>query len=152
MTIQKNALVSLELVLQDEQGRVIEENNEEIIYLHGGYGHLFAKLEEALEGKRVGDTFSVSLSPSEAFGEFNEALVFRELLSDLPSDISVGMELDSDEDDIIYHVLEIDETHALIDGNHTYAGVPLVAEGVVLEIEYASDEVIEEILKEHHHH
>ncbi|MHB0993077.1 MAG: FKBP-type peptidyl-prolyl cis-trans isomerase [Sulfurovum sp.] len=152
MTIQKNALVSLELVLQDEQGRVIEENNEEIIYLHGGYGHLFAKLEEALEGKRVGDTFSVSLSPSEAFGEFNEALVFRELLSDLPSDISVGMELDSDEDDIIYHVLEIDETHALIDGNHTYAGVPLVAEGVVLEIEYASDEVIEEILHGYHHH
>ena len=152
MTIQKNALVSLELVLRDEQGRVIEENNEEIIYLHGGYGHLFAKLEEALEGKRVGDVFSVSLSPSEAFGEFNESLVFREILSDLPSDIAVGMELDSDEDDIIYHVLEIDETHALIDGNHTYAGVPLVAEGVVLEIEYASDEVIQEILKEHHHH
>ena len=152
MTIQKNALVSLELVLRDEQGRVIEENNEEIIYLHGGYGHLFAKLEEALEGKRVGDVFFVSLSPSEAFGEFNESLVFREILSDLPSDIAVGMELDSDEDDIIYHVLEIDETHALIDGNHTYAGVPLVAEGVVLEIEYASDEVIQEILKEHHHH
>lgn len=152
MTIQKNALVSLELVLRDEQGRVIEENNEEIIYLHGGYGHLFLKLEEGLEGKKVGDRFSITLSPSEAFGEFNEALVFRELLSDLPSDITVGMELDSDEDDIIYHVLEIDETHALIDGNHTYAGVPLVAEGVVLEIEYASDEVIEEILKENHHH
>ena len=152
MTIQKNALVSLELVLRDENGKVIEENNEEIIYLHGGYGHLFTKLEEGLEGKKVGDRFSIALSPSEAFGEFNEALVFRELLSDLPSDIAVGMELDSDEDDIIYHVLEIDETHALIDGNHTYAGVPLVAEGVVLEIEHASDEVIEEILKENHHH
>ena len=152
MTIQKNALVSLELVLRDEKGRVIEENGEEIIYLHGGYGHLFAKLEEGLEGKKVGDSFSIALSPSEAFGEFNQALVFRELLSDLPSDICVGMELDSDEDDIIYHVLEIDETHALIDGNHTYAGVPLVAHGVVLEIEPASDEVIAEILKDNHHH
>lgn len=152
MTVQKNTLVSLELVLRNEQGKVIEENGEEIIYLHGGYGHLFAKLEEELEGKRVGDTFSVSLSPSNAFGEFNQALIFRELLSDLPSDIAVGMELDSDEDDIIYHVLEIDETHALIDGNHTYAGVPLVAAGVVLEIEYASDDAIEEILKENHHH
>jgi len=152
MTIQKNALVSLELVLSDEHGRVIEENDEEIIYLHGGYGYLFQKLEEGLESKKVGDSFSIALSPSEAFGEFNEALVFRELLSDLPSDIAVGMELDSDEDDIIYHVLEIDETHALIDGNHTYAGVPLVAEGVVLEIEPASDEAIEEILHGHHHH
>ncbi len=152
MKIQKNALVSLELVLHDEKGRVIEENSEEIIYLHGGYGHLFQKLEEGLEGKKVGDSFSIALSPSEAFGEFNEALVFKEDLCDLPSDITVGMELDSDEDDIIYHVLQIDETTALIDGNHTYAGLPLVAEGVVLEIEYASDAVIAEILKDNHHH
>jgi FKBP-type peptidyl-prolyl cis-trans isomerase SlyD len=152
MKIQKNALVSLELTLSDEDGRVIEENTEETIYLHGGYGHLFQKLEEALEGKKIGDTFRVSLSSSEAFGEFSEELIFRELLSELPSDIEVGMELDSDEDDIIYHVLEVDETHALIDGNHTYAGVNLVAYGTVLEIEKATDVAIEEILKENHDH
>lgn len=52
MHIKKDALVSIDLELQDENGNTIEENDQEVIYLHGGYGHLFQKLEEALEGKK----------------------------------------------------------------------------------------------------
>jgi FKBP-type peptidyl-prolyl cis-trans isomerase SlyD len=44
MTIKKNALVSLSLTLSDENGNAIEENDEDIIYLHGGYGQIFKKL------------------------------------------------------------------------------------------------------------
>ncbi|HHS92385.1 MAG TPA: peptidylprolyl isomerase, partial [Campylobacterales bacterium] len=122
MKIQKNAMVSIELTLRDENGNVIEANDEALIYLHGGHGHLFQKLEDELEGKFVGDSFNVKLMPSEAFGEFRDDLVSKELLSDLPEDVEVGMEMDGEEEGIIYVVLEIDETHALVDGNHPYAG------------------------------
>jgi FKBP-type peptidyl-prolyl cis-trans isomerase SlyD len=151
MKIQKNAMVSIELTLSDENGNVIEENDEELLYLHGGYGHLFQKLEDELEGKEIGDTFSVKLAPSEAFGEIREDLVTQELLSDLPEEIEVGMEMDGEEEGIIYRVLEIGETHARVDGNHHYAGYAFIAEGKVMEIEYLDDATVTRVLEDYHH-
>ena len=152
MKVKKDALVSIRMTLSDEDGNIIENNEEEVIYLHGGYGHLFAKLEDTLESKTIGDTFSVKLSASESFGEFKEDLVSKELLSDLPEDIELGMELDGGVDGVIFQVIEIDKTHALIDGNHPYAGVNLLAHGEILEIEYLNDEAIAKILEDEHHH
>ncbi|CAA6802245.1 MAG: FKBP-type peptidyl-prolyl cis-trans isomerase SlyD (EC [uncultured Sulfurovum sp.] len=152
MKIQKNAMVSIDMTFKDENGNIVENNDEEIIYLHGGYGHLFTKLEDGLEGKTIGDTFNIDLSPEEAFGEFNEELVSKELLSDLPEDLEVGMELDGGLDGVIFSVLEMDDTHALVDGNHPYAGFSLVAEGKVLEIEYLDDETIAKVLEDDHQH
>jgi len=152
MTIKKNSMVSIDMTLSDENGNIIEENDQELIYLHGGYGHLFEKLEEKLEGKRIGDTFTVKLTPSEAFGDFSEDLISKELLSDLPEDVEVGMEMDGEEEDVIYTVLEIDKTHALVDGNHPYAGYTLIAEGKVLEIEHLDDATVQKVLEDDHHH
>jgi len=108
--VKKDALVSIRMTLKDEDGNIIEDNEEEIIYLHGGYGHLFAKLEDTLENKTIGDTFSIKLSAAEGFGEFKEELISRELLSDLPEDIEMGMELDGDVDGVIFQVIEMDKT------------------------------------------
>ena len=152
MQIKKDALVSIAIELQDENGNIIEENDQEVIYLHGGYGHLFQKLEEALEGKKIGDRFCVELAACEAFGEFDEALVLRESLDDLPPEVALGMELDAEEEGVVYRVVELDATHALVDGNHPYAGVSMIAKGEVREIEYLSPEAIEEILKDDYHH
>jgi FKBP-type peptidyl-prolyl cis-trans isomerase SlyD len=148
--IKKDAMVEISLTLSDENGTILEENDETIIYLHGGYGHLFAKLEEELEGKEVGYKYNLKLEPIDAFGEFREDLVSRELLSDLPEDVEVGMELDGEEEGIIYSVLELSETDALIDGNHPYAGYTLIAQGEVLEIEYIDEETVAKVLADEH--
>ncbi|MDQ1244226.1 MAG: FKBP-type peptidyl-prolyl cis-trans isomerase SlyD [Campylobacterota bacterium] len=50
--------------LEDEEGNIIDES-EEFMYLHGGYGQIFQKLEDALEGKKEGYTFCVELTPAE---------------------------------------------------------------------------------------
>lgn len=152
VNIQKNTMVSVSMVLKDENGNVIENNDEEIIYLHGGYGHMFQKIEDELESKTIGDTFNIKLSPTEAFGEFDESLVSKELLSDLPKDVEVGMELDGEVEGVIFSVLEMDETHALVDGNHPYAGYTLIADGKVLEIEHLDDETVTKILEDEHEH
>jgi len=156
MIIRKNALVSIELTLQDENGNKLEDENNEIIYLQGGYGHLFAKLEHELEGKKVGDKVYVALSAVDAFGEINENLITNELLSDLPMDIEIDSELNDETDGgtggVIYRIVEMNQTHALLDGNHPYAGMDFVVEANVLEIEYISDEAIAEILADNHHH
>jgi FKBP-type peptidyl-prolyl cis-trans isomerase SlyD len=65
------------------------------------------------------------LSASEAFGEFREDLVSRELLSDMPQDVEVGMELEGLVDGVlegvVFQVVEMYDTHALLDANHPYA-------------------------------
>ncbi|MDQ1325657.1 MAG: FKBP-type peptidyl-prolyl cis-trans isomerase SlyD [Campylobacterota bacterium] len=156
MVIAKNRLVALEYRLTDNEGNLLNENQEPIIYLHGGYGHIFKALEERLEGKAVGDTFCVTLSPQEAFGEYQEDLVASEALSELPEDLFVGMEVDgymedAPEDIIIYTVTQIYSDHAVLDANHPLAGISLTFEGSVDEIQEIDEKAIEEILEHHRH-
>jgi FKBP-type peptidyl-prolyl cis-trans isomerase SlyD len=149
--IKEKSLVSMSIKLEDEEGNVFDESDE-LIYLHGGYHQIFQKLEDELEGKKVGDTFHVALTPAEAFGEYKESLVLKELLEDLPEDISIGTELDGEEEGVVYVVESIDKEHAVLNANHPFAGVALIASGDILEIEQLSDEAIEEILKAEHEH
>jgi FKBP-type peptidyl-prolyl cis-trans isomerase SlyD len=149
--IKKNTLVSMLIKLEDEEGNIIDES-EELMYLHGGYNQIFKKLEDELEGKKVGDTFHVALTPAEAFGEYDETLVLKELLEDLPEDIHVGAELDSEEEGIVYVVESIDEEYAILNANHELAGIALVVSGKILEIEQLSDEAAEELLKAEDHY
>jgi FKBP-type peptidyl-prolyl cis-trans isomerase SlyD len=150
-TIKKNTLVSMQIKVEDENGNIFDESDE-LIYLHGGYNQIFQKLEDELEGKKVGDTFHVTLAPAEAFGEHKESLVVKELLEDLPEDIAVGMELDGEEEGVIYIVESINEEYVTLNANHEFAGIAMIAIGEILEIEHLSDEAVEEILKAEHHH
>lgn len=54
MKIAKNTVVSVAYKLSDAQGNVIEESDEPMVYLHGGYDGTFPKIEEALDGQEQG--------------------------------------------------------------------------------------------------
>lgn len=155
MTITKDCLVTVDYHINDTEGKILHEEEEPIIYLHGNYGHIFKVIEEILEGKSIGDTFKVTLSCEQAFGQYDPELVLTEDLSELPEGLSVGMEIDGymdedSEDVTIYMVSEIDGDKATLDGNHPLAGMDLVFEGTVLEIHEASKEEIHEILNHEH--
>lgn len=63
MKIAKDILVNIEYTLRDEEGNLLNEGEEELIYLHGGYGQIFAALERALEGKKRVSTSVLPLNP-----------------------------------------------------------------------------------------
>lgn len=156
MKIAKNALVHLEYRLSDADGVHLNPEEGELIYLHGGYGHIFAELENALEGKAINDTFKVTLSPEEAFGEHKEELLFEEQLSELPEDIFIGMELDgsddeSPEENIIYTITEINDDFATLNGNHPLAGKTLTFEGIITEVQELNAEEVRGILEHDAH-
>lgn len=148
--INKNTLVSISLKLADENGNILDESDE-VMYLHGGYKQIFQKLEDELEGKQVGDSFNLLLTPEEGFGKYKESLVAKESLSDLPEDIAVGMELEGD-DESVWVVESIEGNYATLNANHELAGVPLRVSGEILEMEHLSDEGVEEILNMEHEH
>lgn len=151
MKISKNRLVAISLKIEDDNGQLIDET-EELIYIHGDYGQIFQKLEDALDGQSVGYKFEMQLSPKEAFGEYDESLVIEEPFEELPEDVALGVELESEDKTIVWIVKELTDTGALLDGNHEFAGVPLKVSGEVLEIEQISEEGIQELLNMEHTH
>jgi FKBP-type peptidyl-prolyl cis-trans isomerase SlyD len=160
MVVSKDCIVTLDYTINDNDGNLLHKEEEPIVYLHGDYGQIFLAVEKALEGKNVGDTFETSLSSNEAFGEYDPELVVTEKLSELPADISIGMEIDGsveheecdeedcdeEEDVIIYTVTAINGDEAILDANHPLAGLDLVFKGIILDVKEASEDEIEEML------
>ena len=91
MEITKNTVVTLDYTVKDPEGSLIDDGHHPLVYLHGGYEGIFAVIEEALQGKKVGDNLKVKLLPEDAFGEFDEELVLVEDASMFPDNIEVGM-------------------------------------------------------------
>lgn len=146
MNVIKNSVVTLNYRVTNPEGVEVDDGKEPLIYLHGGHDDLFPKLEEALDGKTIGDTVTVRLHADEAFGEYDPELVQIEPLDKLPEEIEVGMELEgeaTDEDDdevIVYRVTEINGDEATLDGNHPLAGQALVFTCTVAAVRPATAE------------
>ena len=68
MKIDKNTAVTLRYKVSDTNGKTLEESREPMVYLHGGYGNTFAKIEAALDGQSPGYQTTVELQAQDAFG------------------------------------------------------------------------------------
>ena len=162
MKIAKNTVVTVHYKLSDAQGNLLEEGNEPMVYLHGGYENTLPKIEEALNGKEVGYKTELQIEPDDAFGEYDANLVKIESRHRLPSPLEIGMQFegtpdneDEDEHPLIFTVTDIADDKVVLDGNHPLAGISLRFNLNVAEVRQAT---AEEIAHEHvhgaygHHH
>jgi FKBP-type peptidyl-prolyl cis-trans isomerase SlyD len=113
----------------------------ELSYVHGGYGQLFDKLEEALEGHQAGERLQVQLEPEDAFGEYDAQLMRVEKLERYGQGLTVGMEIE--EDERIYRVTDIAGGSAVLDANHPLAGMALRFSVVILAVRAATREEVD---------
>ena len=75
MLIEKDCVVGIHVRMFDLQKNLLEETEPQgVTYLHG-HGDIFPKLEQALEGKKAGDTITVQLEPEEAFGDYDDEAI-----------------------------------------------------------------------------
>ena len=149
MEVAKNTIVTLDYNVTDPDGELIDAGKEPLVYLHGGYDDIFPMIEEALQGKKVGESITVKMQPDDAFGEYDAELVQLESRKGFPKELEVGMQFEGvpeggDDDDIlIYRVTEIADDKVVLDGNHPLAGMALVFTCTVTAIRPASAEEIE---------
>jgi FKBP-type peptidyl-prolyl cis-trans isomerase SlyD len=127
MQIRRGTVVKLDYELKDADGQQLEDDGAQLEYLHGGYGGIFPRVEEALEGKAVGDEMSLTLEPDDAFGEYDAELLRVEPRERFPEVIEVGMRFegvpgDRDDEALIYTVTDITPESVVVDGNHPLAG------------------------------
>ena len=146
--VAKNSVVTLNYNLTDPDGNLLDDGAEQIVYLHGGYDGIFSAIEDALTGKSVGDSVTIKMQPSEAFGEYDPNLIQIEPLKNLPDPLSVGMMIEgvtaeeADGNSLFYTVTEIADGKAVLDCNHPLAGIALVFNCSVASIRTASAEEI----------
>jgi FKBP-type peptidyl-prolyl cis-trans isomerase SlyD len=151
MKITPQCVVALTWTLKDTLGDVLDELDEPVEFLLGG-NDLLAKIEEALQGHETPDTLELHLEPEDAFGDYDEMLVFLEPRSLFPEAIEEGMTFDGAAlpagtsagipADNIYTATEIYPEHVVLDGNHPLAGIAI---RLALKIESVREATVEEI-------
>jgi FKBP-type peptidyl-prolyl cis-trans isomerase SlyD len=148
MQIANNVVAHIEYTLTDDQGTVIDSSvgGEPLAYLHGA-GNIIPGLEDALEGKTVGDSFKVSIAPAEGYGEKSDALlqvVPKEMFQGVDQ-IEVGMQFHAQTDHgmQVITVAAVDGDNVTVDGNHPLAGQTLHFDVKVVEVRAASEEELE---------
>ncbi|QNM98016.1 FKBP-type peptidyl-prolyl cis-trans isomerase [Chitinimonas koreensis] len=160
MEIVKNTVVSLQYKMYDSEGELLDqtEADEPMVYLHGGYDGIFPVVEEALHGKKTGDSVDVTMEPDDAFGEYDAELVRIEPRDVFPEEIEVGMMFEADDpesgDVMLFTITEIEDGKVVVDGNHPLAGKRIRFAATIDEVRPASAEELEHghVHGEHGHH
>ena len=140
-------MVALHYELFDIDGNLIEKTDTPIEYLHGGYRGIFLPVEQALDGKGVGDACRIRLEPDDAFGEYDAELVQVESRSKFPGNLEVGMPFegraDGSDETLVYTVTDVADDTVVVDGNHPLAGQTLDCGCTVADVRIATAEEIQ---------
>jgi len=148
--VAKNTVVSLNYELLDTDGKVIEKTDRPISYLHGGYDGIFPRVEEALHGRKTGESCSVKLAPDDAFGEYDAELIRTEPRNLFPKNVQVGMQFEGAAEGskqvMIYTVTSIADDKIVVDANHPLAGKTVQFSCTITDVRLATQEEL------HHGH
>ena len=103
-----------------------------------GTGQIIPGFENAIIGKTTGDKVTVNIPAVDAYGEVREDLVVKVPNSQLPGAVEVGMSLQAQAENgmpVNVMVKEVNEDHAVIDGNHPFAGKELIFDIEVVSVQ-----------------
>jgi len=146
MDIAKDCVVSIQFMLTNETGQVLDRSPPEkpLEYVHGAAG-ILPELERHLAGKRPGDDFDITIPPDRGFGQRLAHLTEIIPIGNIPdpSKVTVGMSVtrtspDGSTEEL--RVSAIDASAVTVDGNHPLAGMTLRFQGTVVDVRAATAE------------
>jgi FKBP-type peptidyl-prolyl cis-trans isomerase SlyD len=145
MVVEKDKVITIDYTLKDSDGQTIDssDDSEPLVYLHGN-DNLIPGLEKRLEGKKEGDKLSCVINPGEAYGDYDESLVFTVQKSNFadPSKIEEGMQFEAHGEDgpRVVTVVAVKGDEVTVDANHPLAGEDLHFDVKVVGIREATAE------------
>ncbi len=149
MKINPQCVVTLTWTLKDTLGETLDVLDEPVEFLMGG-DDLLAKIEQGLLNHSAGETVELHLEPTDAFGDYDDRLLFLEPRDRFPADLEEGMGFEGLPEgcnpaapkDRLYFVSDIYPEHVVLDGNHPLAGIALRIQLKVHAVRAASEEEI----------
>jgi FKBP-type peptidyl-prolyl cis-trans isomerase SlyD len=148
MEIRRNKVVALDYTLKDDAGVVLDKSGKTPLYYLHGHSNIIVGLEEALEGKVVGDSFEISLPPEKGYGTRDPKLVTNLPMSRLPEgtkpmkgqkyNVQIGSKTRSVTiTKVRVTDVEVDANHALVDKTlHFTVRVRQVRDATKAELEH----------------
>ncbi len=134
MDITEQCVVALTWTLKDTLGEELDVLDEPVEFLVGGRD-LLPAIEAALQGYAAGAEVDLQIEPEQAFGDFNDQLLFLEPRDLFPPELEVGQTLEGSAlpaacnpaapKDTLYTVTDIYPDHVVLDGNHPLAGIAI---------------------------
>ena len=106
-------------------GKLLEDGKKSVTYLHGGYGNLLPKIEEALQGQSAGYQVTLDLQPQDALGVRDDNLVQTISRSQFPPGLKVGGQLQGRDEQgqaRTFVVKKIKGQDVFFDGTYPLAG------------------------------
>ena len=148
MQVQNDHVVSIDYTLKNDAGEVMDtsEQNGPLAYLHGHH-NIIPGLEKALDDKSVGDSFTVSIEPAEAYGERDERMIQtvpRSMFQGV-DEIEPGMRFQAQTEGgvTVVTIKEVNGDEITLDGNHELAGETLHFDVEIKDVRPASAEELE---------
>ena len=148
MEVAQDRVVTIAYTLKDDEGNVLDssENHGDLAYVHG-HQNIVEGLEDALEGKDVGDTVTTTVEPEKGYGDRHDQLMFTVPRSNMPDgDLEVGMQFaaqDKEGNQQVVTLIDIGDEEVKLDANHPLAGQTLHFDVTVNDVREASDEEVE---------
>jgi len=146
--IENDVVVTMDYELIVD-GELIDSSEEDgpIEFLQG-YENIVIGLERALYGHKVGDSISVTVSPEDGYGEYDEEAVIEVPRDEFPDDFTPepGMELEvRDEEDETHEatILDVTDDVVVLDFNHPLAGETLQFHVTITGLRAATSEELE---------
>ena len=148
MDIKEQCVVALTWTLKDTLGDTLDELDEPVEFLLGGQD-LLPKIEAALQGHGPGAKVDLHLEPEDAFGDFDDQLLFLEPRELFPKDIEEGLTIEGSAlptgcnpeapRNALYTIAQIYPEHVVLDGNHPLAGIALRLHLTVASVREATE-------------
>ncbi len=147
MIVATNKVVKMHYSVMDNDKNSIDNSfdGEPLIFIVGT-GYLIQGLEDALQGKKAGDTLSVTVPPEQGYGERHD-----DLMQAVPKSMFEGMEIEvgmqfrasTDDGDQSVMIIDIQEEDVIVDGNNPLAGITLNFDVEILEVRDATADELE---------
>ncbi|MDT7517719.1 FKBP-type peptidyl-prolyl cis-trans isomerase [Rhodoferax sp. TBRC 17660] len=151
MEITTQCVVALTWTLKDTLGEELDVLDEPVEFLLGG-NDLLPPIEAALQGHVAGDKVQLQIEPEEAFGDFNDQLIFLEPRGLFPAELQEGLTMEGyalpagcnpdAPKDALYTITDIYPEHVVLDGNHPLAGIAIRIQLKVESVREATEEEI----------
>lgn len=144
--VEKNKVVMVTYQLRNQQGEVVDIRDLPVAYVHGSGADLLPKVEEALEGRRIGERVSVTLAPDDSFGSRDPGLTFTDDVENVPPELRrLGAQLEAQNargEILTFIVTHIEDGKLTVDANHPLAGQTITFE---VKVEAVRDATADEI-------
>ena len=126
-----------------EKSELLEQVENPVTLIHGQGKKLLPKIEQGLLGKKTGETIEITLTPDEGFGKYDETLIIKDKVSNVPEqfrklDETIAF-VSKSGDKKDFKVIAIENDEITLDGNHYLSGKTLTYKIKILDVRESTE-------------